>query len=306
MDQLVRLCSEYGALLVFVVVLVEQLGAPIPAYPVLLLTGGLAARGQLAFASLLAAAVLASVLADTVWYLAGRRYGPRVLGLLCKVSLTPDGCVRQMQGWFIRWGAASLLGAKFVPGFASIATAVAGAMKVPRPAFLAFDAAGAALWAGVGLAVGAVFADVVDQVVQTFEEFGRWGILLIVFGLVAFVTWKWWQRRRFAQQLRMTRITVEALSGALERGERILIIDARSPGVWADERISGAIHFGSESFHDAAKAHPRDALVVVYCSCPNDASAVVTARKLLASGFEVVRPLAGGIDAWRSAGGSLA
>jgi rhodanese-related sulfurtransferase len=73
-----------------------------------------------------------------------------------------------------------------------------------------------------------------------------------------------------------------------------------------DERIPGAIHFGSESFHDAAKAHPRDALVVVYCSCPNDASAVVTARKLLASGFEVVRPLAGGIDAWRSAGGSLA
>jgi rhodanese-related sulfurtransferase len=104
----------------------------------------------------------------------------------------------------------------------------------------------------------------------------------------------------------MTRITVEALSRALERGERILIIDARSPGVWVDERIPGAIHFGSESFHDAAKAHPRDALVVVYCSCPNDASAVVTARKLLASGFEVVRPLAGGIDAWRSAGGSLA
>ena len=305
MELLIRLISEYGLLFVFFNILAQQLGAPLPAYPVLMVTGALAARGQLNLAALLGTAVAACLLADTAWFLIGGWMGRRVLRLLCRISLSPDGCVRQTESIFARFGAPSLLVAKFVPGFATVATAMAGAMRIRRRPFLMFDAAGATLWAGVGLALGWLFASAIEEIVNTLAELGKWGLMLLALATALYVTWKWWQRHRFNMQLRMARVSVDSLAELLDRGEHPLIVDVRSATAREDGRIPGAIMALGDALAPELVAHPKDAMVIVYCACPNDASAVLAARKLLERGFRNVRPLAGGIDAWIAAGHAL-
>lgn len=302
MTLLLDLIAQYGVLFIFACVLIEQAGVPLPAYPVLLVAGSLGARGDLSFGLLLASAVVACLLADSLWYAAGRRYGTRVLRGLCRLSLSPDGCVRQTESIFTRWGAPSLVVAKFVPGFASVATAMAGATAVRRGPFVLFDGIGASLWAGLGLALGALFADAVEDVLLVLAELGRWGLVLLGVMLAAWLAAKAWRRHQFHAQLRMDRISVEALAGLIDAGEKPLLVDVRSAAGQQDGRIPGAIVFTHDQWPDDLQAPTSDAVVVVYCACPNEASAAVVARKLMARGFKTVRPLQGGIAAWRAAG----
>ncbi|HEY8708319.1 MAG TPA: rhodanese-like domain-containing protein [Burkholderiaceae bacterium] len=129
--------------------------------------------------------------------------------------------------------------------------------------------------------------------------------MLLALAAALFVAWKWWQRHRFNVQLRMARVSVDALVELLDRGERPLIVDVRSAAARDEGRIPGAILALGDALAPELLAHPKEALVVVYCACPNDASAVLAARKLLERGFRNVRPLAGGIDAWVAAGRRL-
>lgn len=306
MALLLDLIAQYGLAFVFVCVLVEQAGAPIPAYPVLLVTGALAARGEFALPALLATAVVACLLADSAWYAAGQRVGTRVLRVLCRISLSPDGCVRQTESIFERWGAPSLMLAKFVPGFASVATAMAGSTRVRWASFLFFDAIGAALWAGLALAIGWLFSAAIEDVLLVLEEWGRWGLALIAAVLVLFVAAKWWQRYRFRKQLRMDRMTVHDLADRLQRGDPVVLMDVRSAQAQSEGRIPNAMAVADDDWPADIVTPDADAWVVVYCACPNEASAVLVARKLLQRGFKRVRPLEGGIDAWRAAGFEIA
>jgi membrane protein DedA with SNARE-associated domain/rhodanese-related sulfurtransferase len=301
-EPLLHLIADYGLWFVFGNVLLVQLGVPLPAYPVLMLSGALAARGQIHWAALLGTAVLACLLADTAWFVIGRRLGRRVLRVLCRISLSPDSCVRQTESTFVRFGPPSLTVAKFIPGFASVATALAGAMRIGVGAFIVFDAIGAALWAGVALALGGLFSPAIEDIVNLLARLGRWGLMLVALAVALFVAAKWWQRHRFNVQLRMARVSAEALAALLDSGERPLIVDVRSKTSRDEGRIPGAIMVQGDTEAPELSAHPKDALIVVYCACPNDASAVVAARQLLGRGFSNVRPLAGGFDAWVAIG----
>lgn len=305
MDLLIRLISEYGLLFVFFNILAQQLGAPLPSYPVLMLTGALAARGQLNLFALLGTAVAACLIADTAWFLIGRWMGRRVLRVLCRISLSPDGCVRQTESIFTRFGAPSLVAAKFVPGFASVATAMAGALHIRRIPFVLFDLIGAALWAGIGLALGWLFSPAIEEIVNTLAQLGKWGLVLLLIAAMLFIARRWWQRYRFQQQLRMARVSVASLGELIDRGEPPLIVDVRSDVAREDGRIPGAIAALGDSLAPELLAHPKDALVVVYCACPNDASAALVAHQLQQRGYRQVLPLAGGIDAWVAAGRGL-
>ena len=302
MTWLLQMIEQYGIAAVFANVLVEQAGAPIPAYPTLVLTGALAADGRYAASTLLLVAVLAALIADTGWYFAGRRYGRGILALLCRLSLSADSCVRQTEGVFMRWGAASLLVAKFIPGFASLASALAGATGTGVVAFLLFDAIGAIMWAGSALYLGTLFSSTVDDLLRVLEQLGRGGLVLLGLALAVFIAGKWWQRHRFMRSLRMARISVEELYAMLQQGEKPLVVDVRAPHSQAQGRIPGAITIGPDFSEFVAGDIPLADEVIVYCACPNEASAALVARELLKRGYTRVRPLQGGIDAWREAG----
>jgi membrane protein DedA with SNARE-associated domain/rhodanese-related sulfurtransferase len=303
MSQLIDLIQHYGLAFVFVNVLLLQAGLPVPAYPTLVVTGALAAKSPYTLAGLLATAVVASALGNLGWYLAGRRLGGRVLKTLCRVSLSPDSCVRQTESIFERFGAPSLMFAKFVPGFASVATAMAGVVHISVWRFLVFDAIGAALWSGVAITLGYIFRDAVNQVLTVLTELGRIGIVLLIAAFVTFVIWKYVKRQRFIRQLRMDRLSVDELKSLLSSGQTTTVIDVRSKLAQSvTGRIPGAITVDATNLRVELLAIEPTSEVIVYCACPNEATAVKVAQALVRHGFKRVRPLAGGIDAWIEAG----
>lgn len=303
MQQLVSLLEQYGLAFVFLNVLAVQAGVPLPAYPTLIVAGALIAHANYDVSQLLLAAVLGSVIADLGWYLAGARLGRPVLRTLCRISLSPDSCVRRTESIYLRWGAPSLLVAKFIPGFAAVATTLAGSMRTRLWVFLLFDALGALLWAGLAVALSVTFRDAVKDVIEALEQLGKWGLLAIIAAFALFVALKWWQRRRFYRQLRMARISVDELRDLLDRGELPVILDVRSPFAQRqDGRIPGAILIDAQTFGDNPPERFAAGEVIVYCACPNEASAALTAKRLIQQGYSRVRPLQGGMDAWIAAG----
>ncbi|HTR57571.1 MAG TPA: rhodanese-like domain-containing protein [Casimicrobiaceae bacterium] len=303
MEHLIALVEQYGLGLVFINVLALQAGLPLPAYPVLIVAGAYAAMGGSPVWQLVSVGIAAALVADTGWYVAGRNFGMRILSLLCRMSLSQDTCVRQTESIFQRFGPASMLFAKFVPGFASVATALAGALRLNYLKFLLFDAGGAALWVGVAVTLGYVFSDAIEGVMKTLTSLGRYGVMIVVAGFVAWIAFKWWSRYRFIKQLRMDRVSVDELREMMEKNAVQALVDVRSAITQeATGKIPGALAIDMKNIAAGFEGVPVDGEVIVYCACPNEATAVKVAQKLQKLGFKRIRPLLGGIDAWIEAG----
>ena len=296
--------AQYGLVIVFVNVLVEQIGLPIPAVPTLVVAGAAAADGALPPAALFGLAVAACLLADCAWYLIGQKYGIRVLKTLCKISLEPDSCVSQTQVRFERWGVNSLVIAKFVPGLAIIAPPMAGALRIGWPRFVALSACGAVLWVGVSLTAGALFKSQIARVLEHLSAVGSVAGAGAAILLAAYIGYKWWERNRFFRMLRMARISVADLYALIEAGASPLVIDVRSSTARELEPrwIPGALHVPLQEVAHRLKEFPRDREIILYCTCPSEASAARVAKILMNHGFKRVRPLFGGLDAWVAAG----
>ena len=303
-QQLLSSIGQYGLLIVFINVLVEQIGLPVPAVPTLVIAGALAADGQLPPTALFFWSVAACLMADCGWYLIGQIYGIRVLKLLCRISLEPDSCVSQTQTRFERWGINSLVIAKFIPGLAIIAPPLAGAMRIGWWRFIALSMAGAALWVGSAMAAGMLFRAQIAVMLRHLGEIGGVAAVLVAAALASYIGFKWWERVRFYRSLRMARIDVAELHELQRAGADPVIVDVRSATARAlDPRwIPGALHVPLEEIAKRLKDLPRDRDIVLYCACPSEASAARVARVLMNHGFKKVRPLHGGLDAWRAAG----
>jgi membrane protein DedA with SNARE-associated domain/rhodanese-related sulfurtransferase len=303
MSPLTDLVVTHGLLLVFVATLAARIGAPMPAAPFLVIAGGLAAMGQMSWVAALAAAIVASNLGDGLWFWAGRRHGYRVLRLLCRISISPDSCVRQSEAFILRWGGRSLIAAKFVPGVSVVAPPMAGAMGMSLLAFLGFATLSAALWAGLFLGIGWAFSQQIQQALDMLSTLGAVaaGLLLLMAG--AYLALRWWRRRLFLQGVAMPRVQVDELRALIDAGTPPTIIDVRSGAALEidERRIPGAMVAALADIEKATRELPRHAELVLYCNCPNEASAATAARRLAAAGFTRVRPLAGGLDAWMAA-----
>lgn len=302
MDFIINLIREYGVGIVFLNVLIEQLGAPIPAYPVLMVTAAIQGGALQHQLILVLVAVGAALMADYVWYQLGRRYGRRVLSRICRISLSPDSCVQNTEAVYSRWGAKSLLVAKFVPGFASIASALAGAVGTTPGRFIVFDGLGALLWVGSAVFLGSLFSSTVEDLLAVLAQLGQWGLLLLGFAFAVFIARRWWSRRQVIRSLRMARLTVDELSSMLDGEEQLVILDVRSAGAFHESHIPGAHLYDLHGKDVSLPIIDPKAQVVVYCACPNEVSAARVAQLLHKAGVRQVRPLLGGIDAWMDAG----
>jgi membrane protein DedA with SNARE-associated domain len=254
--------------LVFLNVLVAQLGLPIPALPMLIVAGALLAEGTLHLLPLAVVIVAASLLGDVPWYLAGRRYGYRVLRTLCRISLEPDSCVKQTENIFARWGPPSLLLAKYIPGFSTVAPPLAGAMHVGFCRFIAYSAVSASLWAAVPVASGFFFRREIEQLLTRIEAMGAGALAVAATLVVVYIAVKGTERYLLIRFLRMIRINVDDLRSMIDGGARPVIIDARSAlAREADpRRIPGAINGDLDSLEAILETVPPEREVVVYCS----------------------------------------
>jgi membrane protein DedA with SNARE-associated domain/rhodanese-related sulfurtransferase len=284
--------------------LVEQLGIPLPATPVLLAAGALSVDGPFNFVLALALSVVATLIADVVWFFIGRRQGHRVLRLLCKLSLEPTTCVRRTQDSFARRRGTMLMFAKFVPGLGILAPPVAGENGMGFGAFLFFDGIGATLWAGTLLAAGRFFGDLLKRNAGLLNWAGRFSGALLVAGVVAFILVRLYRRRVVLKKLVASRLEPEDLKRQLDAGEPVCIIDLRHPLELLPEpfTLPGARHYSPDSLAERHNEIPRDRDVVLYCTCPSEATAAKTAMTLHRLGIDRVRPLRGGYDEWKRLG----
>jgi membrane protein DedA with SNARE-associated domain/rhodanese-related sulfurtransferase len=299
-----RLVAEYGLALVFANVLLEQVGLPIPAIPTLVVAGALAAEGKFSSFAIFGTAFVACMVGDVLWYLAGRRYGRRVMALLCRLSLSPDSCVRQTEVRFGRWGGLTLVLSKFIPGLSTIAPPLAGAMRLGWPSFLLLNGLGVVIWAGVAIGAGMLFHTGINELITRLQDIGALALEAIALLFAGYVALKWWERRRFYKMLRIARIGVRDLRALIDGGKRPVIVDVRSRGSRDLDRrfIPGALAMDIAEVDARLEELPTDREIIFYCTCPNEASAAQVAKKLIALGYTRVRPLHGGLDAWIDAG----
>lgn len=293
---------EHGEAVLFWVVFVEQIGLPIPALPVLIAAGALVGMGKMNAIVAIALPVLASLGPDVVWYGLGRQYGGKILALLCRISLEPDSCVRKTENMFFRHGARSLLVAKFIPGLSTVTPPLAGIVGMRLWRFLFYDILGTLIWAGTCVGVGWVFSDQLERVAEMLSDTGSLLGVLLVGGLAGFIGIKYYQRQKFMRSLRMARITVDELKQKLDAGESLTIVDVRhAMDLEANPHlIPGALHMSLEEIDQRHHEIPRDRDIVLYCACPNEVSSARTALRLKRNGVSRVRPLEGGLDAWRA------
>ena len=306
MHDLTRLVAQYGLLLVFAAVLLDEGGLPIPCFPILVIAGAATVTRHSSLLAVIAVAVVGSVLADLIWYWAGKRFGRRILSLLCKVSLSPDSCVRQTENLFSRIGPWSLLFVRYLPGLTNITVAMAAITPMRAGTFIMLNMAGAVLYFSLPVVLGVLFYRAIDDVLNTMVTFGGTGIVAVLAALALYILLRWWQRQAFIRQLRMDRISVDELIAMIDGGNGPVILDVRSAATRArDGTIPGALPAHPEDIHPTLLELDRDAEIVVYCACPNEASAATAAHHLRKAGFRKIRPLLGGVDAWVEAGRTL-
>ncbi len=283
---------------IFANVLLQQLGLPVPVLPTLLVAGSLAASSGQAI-PMLAAAVLASVIADWIWYLAGRAFGYRVLSGLCRLSINPGSCVSETEARFVRWGVWSLVVAKFIPGFSTVAPPIAGSLRMPLPSFVAAAGLGAAIWAGAAILAGWLMRAEIQAALDVIGRHETTAIAVIVLGILAWLVWKARQKYLFEQQAAIPRITPAELMAAMRSDKPPLLLDFRGAALIAQAgAVAGASQANLDDLPGAVSRWPKHDPIVTLCACPEDATAVRAALSLNKLGYTSVRPLKGGYESW--------
>lgn len=268
MNETIAFLVLHGELVLFVVVLAEQAGLPLPSALFLIAAGALVGTGRLEPVRVIGLSFAASLLADLIWFEIGRRYGMRVLGLMCRISFEPDSCVRATESMFMRHGLRALLVAKFIPGFGTMAPPLVGVFRLGVVRFLIYDSIGSLLWVVAFVAAGYAFSDQLELVARQAGRIGMTvgttvgGVLVLYF--VSKVARRWLVLRR----LGMGRITVEELQRRLLEPDPPLVVDLRHaldlevhPYV-----IPSALRMAPEEILDRHVEIPPEREVVLYCS----------------------------------------
>ena len=295
--------STWGAWAVFANVLATRLGVPVPAAPVLVLAGSAVATGLIPFWHVLGAAVVAAVVADSTWFTIGRQYGRRVMNALVLVSLSVDTSVRKARAWFELLGAPTLFVSYFVPGLGLITPPLLGTTGINTRVFLAWDFAGALVWATFWLLGGATFALELRQLMLSVSAHGGTAVDIVIVTFAVYLAYRWIRRMLFRRWLADVRITPEQLDSMMRSAHPPVILDARPEVVRQAEphRIPGAIMVDLSS-----RERPDSALlerdIVVYCVCPNEATARQIAHQMRRKGFTHAHALKGGLDSWERNG----
>jgi membrane protein DedA with SNARE-associated domain/rhodanese-related sulfurtransferase len=300
---------HYAYLIIFLWVLVEQIGIPIPSIPVLLTAGTLSATHRVSHIYVVLAMLAACLVADTVWFSLGRRYGNSVLKLLCRLSFEASTCVSKTENYFTRRGAVTLLFAKFVPGLSTVAAPIAGQTGMSYPRFWAWDLAGSLIWGETFILAGRFFGDLAKKSAPFFAWLGHFAIVIFVLMVLGFLFYRIWKQRKFLQQVRELRLEPSELKEMLDTAEKNnttppFIVDLRHPlDYLPDPRVlPGALRIGPNELRQHSEIIPRDRDVILYCTCPSEETSAKLALQLHKMGVYRVRPLRGGFDGWKEAG----
>lgn len=295
---------KYGYWILFLWVLIEQLGIPIPSAPIMLTAGTLTATHVMRLPLVLLAILLGSLVSDSIWYVMGQKYGGNVVKLLCRLSMESNTCVRRTENYFAKRGASALVVSKFIPGLGTVAAPIAGQSGMRYREFAFFDCVGILLWALAFTVGGRFFGDILRRNPNALALAARFGFLLFALLLLGFLAYRFFRQRAFIRELRTARIPPHELKDMIDRGQPVYIVDLRHPlDYLPDPRtIPGAVQLTPDKLVEHSEEIPRDRDVVLFCTCPSEATAAKMALAIRKLGVYRVRPLLGGFDEWKRLG----
>lgn len=312
MTWMLRAFVHHAYLILFSWVFIEQAGLPVPSVPVLLAAGTMSAAHRLHVAFVLPVVLSACLVADSAWFLLGRRYGTRIVNVLCRMSLEAASCVTRTQGSLSRRGGTTMLFAKFVPGLSTMAAPLAGQAGLSYPKFVLYDLAGSLMWASAWLFGGRFVGDFIERSTRWFSLLAHYAVGLVLLMVVAVLTMRYVRRLEFLRELRGLRLEPQQLLAMLDDAEREdlpgpFIVDLRHPlDVLSDPvTLPNALRIGPDELKQRHELIPRDRDVVLYCTCPSEETSAKVALELRRLGVKKVRPLRGGLQGWKDAGYAL-
>jgi membrane protein DedA with SNARE-associated domain len=268
-NHLIQSIAHHGYLLIFLVVLAESIGLPMPAALALVAGGAAAASHSLSTPSLILIAFMGMILGDCLLFFAGAYTGWGLLGALCRVSMNPESCILRSAESFYKRGKVTLLFAKFIPGLNTMAPPLAGSMKMRFSQFFQLDAVGAALYILAYGTVGFLFRDFLVAITRGFQAAeGVFGEVLVV-AAIAYITYRVWIFRRNKVYRVVPRIEVQELAKRLSDGKsNILLVDVRSHGYYDSgaERIQGSVRLEPNNLVEELKHLSRDKDIYLYCT----------------------------------------
>lgn len=263
---MLHLLLTHGLAVVCAASLIESLGAPVPAFPVLLLAGSVAAEYRLSAVPLVVSSAAGFWLGDLAWYVFGRIHGRRVLGLLCRLSLNPDACVGRAERRFRRRPARTVAAGKFIPGLSLMVAPLAGILRMPPVQFAAIDGAAVIAWSTAAVTLGMVYGRrVIPHVERTQRAIGILGGAAVL----AFVAWKLYERRWLVRHYSVGRVEIAELQRLLAAEPMdILVIDLRSEQAFSGSArmVPGARRIPPGDFEKHIDTMPLDKEIILYCT----------------------------------------
>lgn len=196
MPDLTPLIAQWGYAAIFLVVILGNLGLPVPEETVLTVSGYLVWQGRLAAAPVIATALASAVLGDNIAYWLGRRYGRLVLTRFVKV---PAERIERIEALVRRYGMFAVFVARFVAGLRFMAGPLAGSTGLGPVRFFVANLLGAAIYVpvaiGAGYAVGYGLGDRIEWLRHLAGSAEHVVLIAIVLAVAAGWAWVLWRNR---------------------------------------------------------------------------------------------------------------
>jgi membrane protein DedA with SNARE-associated domain len=270
MNDMLSLTLRHGYSLIFVLLLAEAAGLPLPAAIALVAAGAAIGAHALWGPSILLLAVSALLIGDTIQFWLGRYAGWSLLAFLCRVSINPETCILRSAESFYKRGKVTLVIAKFLPGVNTMAAPLAGSMKMRFGQFLQLDLAGALLYSITYLLVGYLSRDFLKALLHGFHRAGQAMEATIAVTVIVYSIYRIVQFWKYRQYRIVPRVQVQELAARLaaEGSDNLQIIDVRSHGYYnaGSERIKGSIRIEPNNLEEEIKHLSKDKDIYLYCT----------------------------------------
>ena len=268
MEALLHIFEQHGYSARLVIVFLEAIGLPVPAAIALVVAGAAVAWHALSPISVLLVATVGILAGDTLLFFLGRKAGWWLLGLLCRVAVSPETCILRSAESFYKRGRTTLLIAKFIPGINTMAPPLAGSMRMRFAQFLRLDLGGTLLYVLTFSVAGYAFSHLLRDVIRIFENFGRAMevvLLVAVLGYLGYRFFLYWTHRVYRV---VPRVQIQELIARRDAGENFLVADVRSHGYYdpGTKRIGGSIRIEPNNLKEAIKTLPKEKLIFLYCT----------------------------------------
>jgi len=292
----------HGYRVLFVLVILETFGVPVPAAVALFVAGAAAAHGVLSIPGALACGVTAMLLGDSLMYVLGRHTGWWLLGILCRLSFNPESCILRSADAFFKRGRTLLMFAKFVPGINTLAPPMAGSMQMRFAVFARYDLVGTVIYNSAYLFAGVLFSGALRVITKGYQTFNRALSWILIVAVVVYAGVQFWFWLRSKPLRYVPTIEVDEAAADLAAG-RAIVYDVRSHGYYDARtmRIPGSQRLDPNAFHQWHEHVPGGIHIYLYCTCVREATSARVALLLLEQGV-ACRVIRGGLRKWKAAG----